>query len=196
MTDIPPGLIGSKTPDEIVREAQGRAAGGSTGPRPSRARTAPAAPLQPAPESAEGPPRKRTPANASLREGVLALYTSAEMIFYMFDQESASIISQAKDKCADSWIDLAEKDKKVKEILTKLTTGSAWGGVAFAHVPLVLPLLAKRGWFPGGALFGGHLMNAMHDAGSEDEERAAQAFFDQAEVLANQGFVPFTNGAG
>lgn len=178
----------SKTAEELKAEAMGRAGSGTRGAsRPPRASGAGPAP-QPAADvpPVDDEPRKLTPTMRTLREGVLDVYTGAQMMCYMFDPFSAEMIGATKHACADAWIELAERDKRVAAFLKRITTGSAWGGVIMAHLSMVLPILARKGIVPGGALFGGGLMNAIPDPPSDaDMEEFAAA----ADAFARQGFV-------
>lgn len=108
------------------------------------------------------PPRKLSPKMRVLHAGIVEVYTAGQMAALMFDPFVSEAIGQTKIQIADAWIDLAQKDPKVLKLLEKLTTGSAWGGVVMAHAPLIIPILAKYGIVPGGALFGGKIMNATN----------------------------------
>lgn len=99
---------------------------------------------------------KDTPKWKKLRESLTDLYTAAQVAaFALGDMETAALIGSNADSCVDAWITLAQQDRRVENFLTKITTGSAWGGVVMAHAGIVIPMLAKRGILPGGALFGG-----------------------------------------
>lgn len=178
--DSPPE---GKTAEEYLAEAAADSAPGARRPSRSRSRTAPtSAPGASAtsPTDPEVEPVKLTPAFKRLREGVLQIYTGAEMAAKFLDPEVSDMISKAKDDCADAWIDLAQRDTGVKNMLTKLTTGAGWSGVVMAHMTLVIPILAKRGWVPGGALFNGALMNRV-----TTEDMQAQEAFHRAEAVSN-----------
>lgn len=160
--DTPPS---GKSADEYMAEAA--AAGGTGGsPRGSRSRSRTTGPAA-APPSSE--PVKLTAAFQRLHDGVMQVYTGAQMAAMLVDPDAAEAIRVTKDDCVDAWIDLAQKDVKVKNMLTKMTTGAGWGGVVMAHMTLVIPILAKRGWIPGGALFGGAMMNRMSETAVDDE---------------------------
>lgn len=172
-----------KTADEYIAEAAAAEPLGARRRSRSRSRSAPDAPGGAAvvdpPAEPEPEARKLTPTFTRLREGVLGVYTAAQMGAQLLDPEAAAIIGATKEDCADAWIELAEKDVKVKNMLTKLTTGAGWGGVVMAHMTLVIPILAKRGWVPGGALFGGQLMNSMSGvAGADVQQQQAEARAD------------------
>jgi hypothetical protein len=98
---------------------------------------------------------KMTPKWVALRESLTSLYTGASMIAFAFgDPVTTELIQVNSENCVNAWVDLAQKDKRVEQLLMKLTTGSAWGGVVMAHAPIALALMARKGVLPGGALFG------------------------------------------
>lgn len=123
--------------------------------------------------------RKVTPTMMALREGLMGIYTAAQMAVFMFDGESALIIENTKDKCADAWIELAERDPKVKQFLVRITSGSAWGGVIIAHGMMIIPILAKRGIVPGGALFDGALFNMTPEPNGNVTGLTPEELFEQ-----------------
>ena len=177
-TDSAPGngaAARPRTMDEILssggkrseQRAGGRAAGRQ--PRPQR-------------PSADEAPKRLTPKVQNLRDALLGIYTAAEMAAFLVDGDAQQAIANTKEACVDAWIELAQQDAKVMKMLTKLTTGSAWGGVVIAHGTMILPILAKRGIIPGGALFNGAMMNATQPQAEPEPETG----FDEA---AANGFV-------
>lgn len=107
------------------------------------------------------PEIKLTPKLKILHTGIVEVYTAAQMACYMWDPFVSELIGNSKVQCADAWIDLARKDAKVLRLLERMTTGSAYGALLMAHIPIVIPVLAKHGIVPGGALFTGGVMNSM-----------------------------------
>jgi hypothetical protein len=162
--DVPPAPSpGGTVADEYVRRAaRGRSAGSKRGRVRPDASGAPTA--EPADEDVSRP---LSPAERTLRESILELYTGAQMIAYMADPTTAELIKTQKEACADAWVILARRDARVKALLKRLTTGSAWGALVMAHLPIVLPLLMRKGILPGGALFGGAPFNAFPGGGSD-----------------------------
>lgn len=187
--DVPPASSpGGTVADEYVRRAaRGRSAGGKQ-ERASRSRPASA----PTPEPEDDLTRPLTTAEKSLREAILELYTGAQMLASMTDPPTAEVIRIQKGACADSWVILGRRDKRVKALLVKLTTGSAWGAVFMAHVPIVLPLLMRKGILPGGALFGGAGFSVMPDAPSDGGSVTDDWPYD---VDLFNGTVPFNGSA-
>lgn len=163
--DVPPAPSpGGTVADEYVRRAaRGRAPEGER-KRASRSRPSGAPTGAPPVEPEDDLTRPLTTAEKSLREAILELYTGAQMLASMTDPPTAEILRVQKGACADAWVILGRRDRRVKALLVKLTTGSAWGAVFMAHVPIVLPLLMRKGILPGGALFGGAPFNHMPEA--------------------------------
>lgn len=164
--DQPPA---GRTAEEYLAAA---AAEESTAPRARRRAT-------PTPEPAGDAPKEMTPAFRRLHTAVLDTYTAAQMGVHLVDPVSAAFIGAAKEQCTDAWLDLAQRDPKVKRLLEKMTSGAGWGGVIMAHMGLFLPIMSKFGFIPGGALFDGALMNAaaaeqadpLHPHGSPTDTR-------------------------
>lgn len=120
------------------------------------------------------PPRKRTrtapPADEStepvtnskdlkgwqknLHQSLVDLYTASAGVVSMFDLEDAQIIAMSADNLALSWVHLAEKDKKVRDALTRVTVGSAWSGVIIGHASIAIAIAAKHDIIPGLGLKG------------------------------------------
>lgn len=98
----------------------------------------------------EDPPKRTTPKDRQLRDGIASIYTMAAMgATFAGDPMVGQIISDHADRAADAWLDLAQKDAKVRKLLEKLTTGSAWGDVAMVHISMAIPILATRGLLGG-----------------------------------------------
>lgn len=118
------------------------------------------------------------------------------MFAHMADPPTAELIRYNKVACADAWIMLARRDRRVKALLVKLTTGSAWSAVLMAHVPILLPVLMRKGILPGGALFGGAPFNSMPGMGADDGGSVTDNWpYGAAEDFP--GTVPFgQNGSG
>lgn len=156
--DVPPAPSpgGASAADDFVKRARGKASGSKPG-RGSAPRVEPEAPTEQTDKA------KLTPQWKVLREGLLELYTGAQMVAFMADPFAAELIGQNKERCADAWIDLAKQDTRVAKLLRKITTGAGWGAVFAAHLPILLPIMMRRGILPGGALFNGAPFNAMAD---------------------------------
>lgn len=57
-------------------------------------------------------------------------------------------ILQGSQGLANSLVDVAENDPKVRKALENFTTASAWGGVAIAAAAIAIPILANHGYLP------------------------------------------------
>jgi hypothetical protein len=184
--DVPPAPSpGGTLADEYVRQAASgpSARGKSKGQRPPRD-----APRAPADSSDDDLTRPLTPTERALRESILELYTGAQMFAHMADPMTAELIKSQKEACADAWVILARRDARVKALLKRLTTGSAWGAVMMAHIPIILPLLMRKGILPGGALFGGAPFNNMQGVGSDGGSQTDDWPYDTSLFDGTVGF--------
>lgn len=101
---------------------------------------------------ADAPPRpaKRAAPGAKQLHGQLVdLYVSIGTIAVTpIDPLAGALFVARSDELAQTWIDLAETNPKVKKALQKLVEAGGWGGVVIAHGMLLMPVLANRGLFP------------------------------------------------
>lgn len=97
-------------------------------------------------------PRAVRPTRSDKLESSLSELLSAPALIYAAagDEWAATFVNKRAPVVAAAWVGLAEENPAVKRILTKLTTGSAWGGVIFATGGTVLPLLVHHGLLPSG----------------------------------------------
>lgn len=58
-----------------------------------------------------------------------------------------AIVTRA-DAAVEAWLDLADKNPKVKTALRRFTEGSAFAGLIGVHVAMAAPVLASRGILP------------------------------------------------
>lgn len=151
----------------------------------------------------EDKPKVRTAKFKRMHEGVLSIYTGAQMAAMLFDPHASMVIGATKVDAVDAWIDLAEKDTKVADMLNKLTTGSGYGAVVAAHLPMLFPILARRGIIPGGALFDAALFSKYEEptpyASAEEEALAHMGVSDfptEGVVFADQSNVNAAADAG
>lgn len=119
-----------------------------------------AAPRRQSRPATDGPPPPPGPAAAkpvASRKGPTPqLQKSLEELFsapaYVYaingDQWAQDHITENAPKLAEAYYKLAQKNPAVKRTLERLTTGSAWGGVAVATGATVLPLLAHHQLLP------------------------------------------------
>jgi hypothetical protein len=52
------------------------------------------------------------------------------------------------DTIADAWVELAQKNLKVKKALEQITGATSMGGIIGVHVMVLIPFLADRGMVP------------------------------------------------
>jgi hypothetical protein len=62
--------------------------------------------------------------------------------------QTGVMITERADAAADAWIDVADKNPKVKTALRKFTEGSAFAGLFAIHLSMFAPVLASRGILP------------------------------------------------
>jgi hypothetical protein len=85
-------------------------------------------------------------------------------------QQAAAVnFVESAGAAADSWVDVAEKNPKIKAALLKFTSGTAFAQVISIHFAMLTPVLAGYGVVPesAGAMI---LMASM-----SDEQKAAMA---------------------
>lgn len=61
---------------------------------------------------------------------------------------AGQLVARRSGELASSWIDLAERDIRIKRAIQSLLQGGAWSGVIFAHVGVALPIAAYLGVIP------------------------------------------------
>lgn len=78
---------------------------------------------------------------------------------YAFNPKDGEAIMNNSESLAQAWANLAREDKRVKEFIDRMTTGSAWGQVVFVTAALGIQIAANHGAIPsmpavGAAMFG------------------------------------------
>lgn len=75
------------------------------------------------------------------------------------DTYSAEILSTRGPLVAEAWYELSKQNSTVKRMLESLVEGSAWGGVIFSSLSVVIPIAKHKGLYRGpdpfAALLGG-----------------------------------------
>lgn len=99
---------------------------------------------------------KVTPNDALLKSAVADMYRAISLIVMPFDQFDAMAIANGADRLADSWMELAKTDPKVKKFLSKMTQTSSWGAVIVAHSMVAMPILQHHKLLPGAKEPGGN----------------------------------------
>lgn len=77
------------------------------------------------------------------KDKIASLYTFGAMGLMPFRPKAAQAMAQCAEKCADAWYELAKENDGVRRALLWLMEGGAWGGVVFAHTPILLALLPE-----------------------------------------------------
>lgn len=103
--------------------------------RPSRASSTP--PVSP----------RSTKKDAELQGDLAGMYRMCAMVGMMFNRELAQSVMDHADDAADAWVQLAQRNPKVKKALVDMTTASVWGGVVSVHIAMFAP--AVTGVFTG-----------------------------------------------
>lgn len=111
-------------------------------------------------ERTEKPKPKTRPKTASgrLEASLEELFSALALPFMLAgDTHCAGIIAKGAPEMASAWVKLADENPGVKRVLTKLTEGSAWGGVILSTAAVAVPIAAHHGAPLGklGTVFGG-----------------------------------------
>lgn len=108
------------------------------------------------PEPGRTAPRAASPGRkAPLQKSLEELFAAPALIYSMTgDQVAATFVAGRAEPLAEAWYNLSRESPAVKRILERLTTGSAWGGVAVATGATVLPLLVHHDLLPFELPFG------------------------------------------
>lgn len=94
-------------------------------------------------------PAARKPTTPKLQASLEDLFAAPALAYSMAgDQWAAEFVAERAPVLAKAWADLANESPAVKRVLTRLTTGSAWGGVIAASTMTALPLLAHHNLLP------------------------------------------------
>jgi hypothetical protein len=102
------------------------------------------------------PRRGRATIDDKLRESLVDTYQMLGLALITIampgeDQGLAAtgvMVTERADAAADAWLDVADKNPKVKSALRKFTEGSAFAGLFAIHLSMVAPVLASRGILP------------------------------------------------
>lgn len=99
--------------------------------------------------AATGGGKRAAPGSRKLQEQLAELYVSiGTMVVTPVDPLAGALFVARSDELAQTWVDLAETNPKVKKALLKLVEAGGWGGVVIAHGMLLFPVLVNRGLFP------------------------------------------------
>lgn len=112
-------------------------------------------------EAAPPTPKRRSPADTKLQTSIAEMYQVLGLAVNGLGgaaqddgmQGTGVALVMQSEGIASAWMDLAEKNPKVKKILQNLTEVSAVGAVVGIHVTCAMPFLQSRGILP--AFLGG-----------------------------------------
>jgi hypothetical protein len=98
-----------------------------------------------------GATRGRRPAVEPIKDGIRSLIGGMGLVLSAFPvtQQDAVILATKSEPLVDALGDLAKQNKAVRDVLSKMMLGSAWGGVVFASAGIALPILANHRLLPG-----------------------------------------------
>jgi hypothetical protein len=91
------------------------------------------------------PPVRKPPLKKQL-EDVFA--TIAVAIAATGDAHCANVVASQAEPLAEAWSELAKVNPRVKAVIEKMLTGSAWGQVIFVSAATVIPIAAHHGLIP------------------------------------------------
>lgn len=84
----------------------------------------------------------------SLKQPLEDTITSIGLLVSPVDAHDGRCIIGGAGELADSLDQVARQDARVHRALTRITSGSAWGGVAVASMSIILPIAAHHGLLP------------------------------------------------
>jgi len=126
-----------------------------------------------------------------IKEGLTTIFGGVGMMLAAFPvtRQDAMIFATHSEPLVEALGDLASQDRRVREILSRMVTGTAWGAVAFAAAGIALPILANHNLLPGpmGMLFasddeGKTLAEQMEDITPEMAEEMLSAMTEGPSV--------------
>jgi hypothetical protein len=95
---------------------------------------------------------KRTPELRRMETQLADLYVQAAVILGIATgptgNMAGTVIASKAGVLAESWIDLAERDPRVRRAIKSILQGGGWAGVIAAHVGVALPIAALVGVLP------------------------------------------------
>lgn len=98
----------------------------------------------------EKPPR--TPELRKMERQLADLYAQAAIIAGIATgptgNMAATVVTAKADVLAGSWIDLAERDQRVRRAIKSVLQSGGWAGVIAAHIGVALPIAAMTGVLP------------------------------------------------
>lgn len=84
----------------------------------------------------------------NLKKPLEDLFATIGTTVYAFNQVDGTVILQGAPNLAESLDALAREDERVRRVLERMLTGSAWGGVFMAAGAIVLPIMDNHNLLP------------------------------------------------
>jgi hypothetical protein len=92
----------------------------------------------------EAPPLTAASSKA-IEESLSGLYALAGVMLMPIKPDVAFAVSANAGDCAHAWVELAKTNPGVQKALLSLLKTSAWGGLAIAHMPIILAITTDKG---------------------------------------------------
>lgn len=147
----------------------------STPPEPPKAAPRRSSRVKEKAESLLGELGKNSPARSSVRKlseedrsRMVGMYETIANMARPIRPALATAIDMSKERCVDSWCNLAEKNVKVRAKILAFLEGGEWTAVFLAHLPLFMAVIPERllvKWMTGiGSMFGNMMGVSQEDS--------------------------------
>lgn len=77
-------------------------------------------------------------------ETIATAYEVVGAMLMPFDPHCGQVVTDAAEKAAEAWDDAAEKSPRLRRFLKMATTGSVWGAVVVANVPIIMAVASHH----------------------------------------------------
>lgn len=120
-------------------------------PKPGAVKPPPESKPKPTPKRSAKPPGRPRSLEGRLEAALMMMAGAPAMAgdFY-----TAQVLTNAAPEYARAWATLAQENAQVKKYLENLLKGGAWGEVIMLTVAIAIPIGARYGIVPRGAVFG------------------------------------------
>lgn len=122
-------------PIPTVRERQ---PAGSTSGSPEKTKSSGRTP----PPAATPRPTAAQKKDEVLKQDLAQLYTLAGVMTSLVRADIGNSMVEHGEEAADKWIELAQKNTRVRKALEDLTAASVWGAIIAVHVKMFAPAIA------------------------------------------------------
>lgn len=85
-----------------------------------------------------------------LRNALAGNFASIGMVVFALNRVDGQAILSGSPRLADSLIQVAEQEPKVRKALENMVTAGAWSGVAMSVAAIAVPIMANHGYLPPG----------------------------------------------